>query len=342
VLPRALRRQVALFATLAALSGCGGNEPSTGATRGELAWLKALVRWEFRIDRALRELGEEYNAVLTGDSPPAGLPEQLRPVRECAETLEEDVGRPPRRYQPAFELFDRACGHFARFADELERSFDGDPGAHLVGAGEAQAEAEQALLQARRTVESRLSARRRLPRAGGTDRRSRIEPLFSRAASAIVGRQVEVVCWSRAEWPKVVQEWGAYMGTTDFGAFAHYDDDRAYLGPEVCEGLVDLAYRDRRPETGDAREDPANAVSVLAHEAGHLLAGAATEAETECYGMQDMRRVGRLLGLDARYAGSLAEHYWEYIYETLPDRYVSPLCGDGREWDRNDASSVWP
>jgi hypothetical protein len=342
VLPRALRRQVALLVALAVVAGCGGNERSAGASRGELAWLKALTRWEFRMDRALRELSQELNAVLSGDSPRAGLPERLEPIRSCAEALREDVGRPPARYQPAFELFDRSCGHLERFADELERSLDGNPGEHLVSAGQAQSEAEQLLLAARRAVETRLTARRPLPRAGGTDQRSRIEPLFSRVASVIVGREVEVVCWSRKEWPDVVQEWGAYMGNTDFGAFAHYDDDRAYLGPEVCDPLVDLAYRDRRPKTGEAREHAASAVSVLAHEAGHLFAASAGEAETECYGMQDMRRVGRLLGLDAAYAGSLAEYYWQNVYETLPDGYVSPLCADGGPWDRNDNSSVWP
>lgn len=294
------------------------------------------------MDGALRRLGDEYSAVLRGDSPPAGMAERSRPVRECGESLEEDVGRPPSRYQSALELFERACEHFERFADELEGSLDGNPGEHLVGAGQAQFDAQELLVLARRAIENRLTARRRLPRRGGLAERSRVEPLFSRAAGAIVGREVEVVCWSHDDWPRVVQEWGSYIGNTDFGAFAHYDDDRAYLGPEVCDGLVDLAYRHRRPETGEARDDVAFAVSVLAHEAGHLFAPAAGEAETECYGMQDMRQLGRALGLDAAYSLGLAEHYWDNIYETLPNGYVSPRCANGGPWDRNDASSVWP
>jgi hypothetical protein len=342
VLPSPARRQVALLATLVALVGCAGDERPPEAASGEVRWLERLSRWESATDEAATEAFTAYSAVLAGERRLKELAESLQPIRACSRRLREDVGEPPRRYSDGYALMLRACGRYEQYAEQLERSFAGNPGEALFASGAAGEEADRLVILARREIESGLTARRKLPRVGGDTGRSRVEPLFSRVASAVVGRKVEVVCWSRAEWPKALKEWGAYIGTTDLGAFAHYDGDRAYLGPEYCEGLVDLAYRRRRPTSNDAQEKIADAVSTLAHESEHLVAAAADEAETECYGMQDIRRVARLLGASPSYAAGLAELYWEELYETLPDDYVSPECHDGGDWDRNDASDIWP
>ena len=105
-------------------------------------------------------------------------------------------------------------------------------------------------------------------------------------------------CWSESEWPRVVGEWGAYIGTNDIGAFAQPDTERASLAPATCRALVDLAYGHERPAAGDALDEVAYAVGVLAHESEHLLSPVGTEAETECYGMQEIRRVAGRLGVD--------------------------------------------
>lgn len=343
MLPGATRHQVALLAAVAFLAGCAGGERPSGASAGEIQWLKSLNRWELAMGRAVEGLSEQHNAVLAGDSYPVRLELALERVRACTERLRRRVGDPPgRKYRAGFALFNRACRQWHRFADELERSLEKSPGDHLVSAGQAQSEASELVASARREIEDDLTASRDLPRVGGTTERSRIEPRFSRVASALVGRKVNMVCWSRSEWRKAVAEWGAYIGNTDFAAFADVADDQAYLGPEACAGLVDLAYRGRRPGGGEDKERLASAVSTLSHEAEHLVAAAAGEAETECYGMQDMRRVGRMLGATPAYAGELAELYWEDVYETLPDDYVDPDCRDAGPWDRNDASAVWP
>ena len=342
MLPSSARRQVALVAAIVALAGCAGGERSPEAASGEIPWLERLSKWERATDEAAEEAAEVYSAVLAGERRPERLFEALRPMRRCSRRLLDDVGEPPRRYAKGHELMLQACRRYERYAAEIERSFRGDPGEALLSSEAAGQDADRLILLARRAIEKELTANRKVPRLGGDTGRSRVEPLFSTAASAVVGRDVEVVCWSREEWPKALAEWGAYIGTTDLGAFAHYDGDRAYLGPEYCEGLVDLAYRNRRPTSGEAQEKIAEGVSTLAHESEHLAAPTAGEAETECYGMQDIRRVARLLGASPSYAAELAELYWEELYETLPDDYVSADCYDGGPWDRNDASSLWP
>lgn len=283
-----------------------------------------------------------YSAALAGEQTPDSLSASLRPIRRCSRRLRRDVGEAPKRYEKGYSLMLKACGRYERYAEQLERSFDGDPGDALSASEAAGEEADRLVLLARRAIESGLRANRQLPRARGDTELSRVEPFFSRAASAVVGRNVEVVCWSRGDWPQVLKEWGAYIGTTEIGAFAHYDGDRVYLGPEFCEGLVDLAYRGKRPTSGDAHEKIADGVATLGHEAEHLVAAGAGEAETECYGMQDIRRLARQLGASPEYAAGLAEVYWDDLYGTLPDEYVSSDCRDGGPWDRNDASSVWP
>ncbi len=86
----------------------------------------------------------------------------------------------------------------------------------------------------------------------------------------------------------------------------------------------------------------AYAVGVLAHESEHLLSPAASEAETECYGMQEIRRVARRLGADAAYANRLAMRYWFEVYPSEPADYKSGECVNGRSLDANPGSSRWP
>jgi hypothetical protein len=342
VLPRPGRRQIALLAALVALAGCAGDERAPETQSDEIRWLERLSRWESATDEASEEAFSTYEAVLAGERRPEALTQSLGPIRRCSRRLRDDVGEAPRRYVRGYRLILKACGRYERYAEQLERSFAGSPGEALVESEAASEEADRLIILARRAIESGLTANRELPRVGGVSEQSRVDPLFSRVASAVVGRDVEVVCWSRDEWPKVLKEWGAYIGTTDLGAFAHYDGDRVYLGPEYCEGLVDLAYRRERPRGGRGQREIADGVATLAHEAEHLFAAAASEAETECYAMQDIRRVARLLGAPPRYADTLAEVYWDELYETLPDSYVSPDCYDGGDWDREHASPVWP
>ena len=344
VLPHPARHQVALLVVVTALAGCAGSE-RRGATPSEIHWLERLADWQQEISDAGADVDEVYLAILGGDDRPRGrLDEALRPIRECSKRLREDVGEVPTpRFEAGYALIARACGRFEGFANAFERSLAADdPSTALQEIDVASTEGTELIVRASRLIEARLTANRPLPRVGGASEESRVEPRLSRIGSELARKQVEVRCWSESEWPRVVGEWGAYIGTNDIGAFAQPDTDRASLAPETCRALVGLAYERERPERGDALDEMAYAVGVLAHESEHLLSPPASEAETECYGMQEIRRVARRLGADAAYANRLATRYWFELYPSEPADYKSEECVDGRSLDANPQSSRWP
>ncbi len=250
-------------------------------------------------------MDEVYLAILGGDDRlRARLDEVLRPIRECSKRLREDVGEVPTpRFEAGYALIRRACKRFEAFADAFERSLSADdPSSALQEIDTANTEGTELIVRAGQLIEARLTANRPLPRVGGVSEASRVEPRFSRIGSELARKQVEVRCWSESEWPRVAGELGAYIGTNDIGAFAQTDTARASLAPETCRALAGFPYERERPESGDALDEVAYAVGVLAHESEHLLSAVASEADTECYGMQEIRRVARRLGADAAYA----------------------------------------
>lgn len=328
-----------------ALAGCAGSDERGGATPSEIHWLERLAAWQRQTGDAGADVDEVYLAILGGDDRlRARIDEVLRPIRECSKRLREDVGEVPTpRFESGYALIGRACKRYEVFADAFERSLStDDPSAALQEIDAASTEAAGLIVRAGRLIEARLTANRPLPRLGGDSEESRVEPRFSRIGGELARKKVEMRCWSESEWPRVVGEWGAYVGTNDIGAFAQPDTDRASLAPETCRVLVDLAYEHERPEQGDELDEVAYAVGILAHESEHLLSPAASEAETECYGMQEIRRVARRLGADANYANKLAMRYWFELYPAEPADYKSGECVNGRSLDANPDSSIWP
>lgn len=304
-----------------------------------------MADWQQQTGDAGADVDDVYLAIIGGDDRLRDrLDEVLRPIRECSKSLREDVGESPTsRFEAGYTLIVRACKRYESSADAFERSFSADdPSSALQELDTANTEGADLLVKAGRMIESRLTANRPLPRLGGDSEKSRVEPRFSRVAGGLAHKEVEVRCWSRSEWPRVVGEWGAYIGTNDIGAFAQQSSDRASLAPETCRALVDFAYRHDRPEQGDALDEMAYAVGILAHESEHLLSPAANEAETECYGMQEIRSVARRLGADAAYANRLATRYWLELYPSAPADYKTGSCVDGGELDANRQSSRWP
>jgi hypothetical protein len=341
VLPGPARRQVALLVVVAALAGCAGEELG-GATPSEIHWLERLADWQQETGEAGADVDEVYLAILGGDDRlRARVHETLSPIRECSKRLREDVGEVPTpRFEAGYALIGRACKRFETFATAFERSLSADdPSAALQELDTANSEGTELIVRAGQLIEARMTANRPLPRVGGDSEQSRVELRFSRVGSELARKRVEVRCWSEHEWPRVVGEWGAYIGTNDIGAFAQPDTDRVSLAPETCRALVGFAYERERPASGD---EVAYAVGVLAHESEHLLSAAASEAETECYGMQAIRRVARRLGADAAYADRLAMRYWFEIYPSEPAGYKSGECVNGGSLDANPESSRWP
>ena len=59
----------------------------------------------------------------------------------------------------------------------------------------------------------------------------------------------------------------------------------------------------------------AEGLMVLTHQAEHLKAPTASEAEVECYAVQHVRPLVRAAGWGAKYASKLALQAWELSYQ---------------------------
>jgi hypothetical protein len=236
-----------------------------------------------------------------------------------------------------------ACDAFVDAVEAESAAFGGDPGTLLVRADAAFARGNARWLHATRLLEGLFTWNRRLPAARATGANSVRDPELARVASGIAARQVEVRCWSSADWLSVRAEWQAYdvHGLGDpTGFVASFDRGRVNLAPQICERL-DAVRRGARPSGGEAREAVAAAVATLAHEAEHLVAPG-TEAETECEAVQAVRGAARALGVPAGYAGELASVYWHDVYPYEPPEYTTPLCAPDGPLDRTPGDGVWP
>jgi hypothetical protein len=185
-----------------------------------------------------------------------------------------------------------------------------------------------------------------LPTRGGLTEVSRIEPLYTSIASELTGRRdVEVRCWSDADWAVRSEEVAAWtdgkMRPGDWTAYVSWDHDRANLSPSVCRALGRWAYERRWPDDRWEIFNFAWSVKVLAHESQHLR-GIDNEAKADCYGLQEMAAVGRGLGLGHEEARSVAEYAWRYIYPRAEGEYKSAECRNGGDLDLHPNSSLWP
>jgi hypothetical protein len=112
---------------------------------------------------------------------------------------------------------------------------------------------------------------------------AKAEAVFSREASLIAGHEAEVTCDTSGQQVGIVQ---------DADGRAEVGGRQAYLTPDICDTLYQLAFKDRVqsfPRT-------ARAIAVLGHEAQHLR-GVRNEGLANCYGFQSGVELGVNLGL---------------------------------------------
>ena len=331
---------VLVLAILLAFAGCGGSSHARLSTHERLwvsnytVWLKATLRAVTR--------GEVIRQRIAGGAPGtrADYDDAVAPVRTCRERFDDRVGNAPTaRLAAVQKLALRACTDFQHAARAASRAFVGAPGDALVEWGAAMSNGTRVSFAAQRELERLFAWNRPLPVRTGEADTSRVEPRFSRVASTLASRPVQVRCWSRADWPGVLEERRAFTAHKHppIGFVASFDSGRLSLAPDICGHLAAFVYGGDPPKGVDAAE----AVEALAHEAEHLAAPG-TEAVTECYGMQDVRRTARLLGTDRNEAAKLARVAWLDIYPQRPRNYRTALCRDGGPLDRNRSSSVWP
>jgi hypothetical protein len=360
-----LRFLVGLLGTLAAASlavGCAvsgrdveghvlgaGAEVGSWATPAELAWLEKLGAWDTRLLRGLQSAARVETTprlaqkLMKGDGQTVVLHSRaLAPAGSCAADLTAKVGSPPTaRLQRAFDTFRLACKHLERFH-----------GAITLAINQRQdSEIDRAKAEAKRAAGLLLTADqmlppgevRALPVIAGEAEQSRLEPRFGRVASALAGKQLEVRCWSGADWHRLMREERSYthgkLGAGTLG-FAGIGGTRVNLGPAVCDGLVDLAYRRARPTDEVAQLMLATAVVTLSHEPQHSM-GIADESVAECNAIQIANGTAIKLGASPAYAAALVRTYWRHYGEELP-AYRSVECRKEGKLDLGRADSIWP
>jgi hypothetical protein len=356
----------AVFATL--LAACGGGDSSgegpvnkaapapdrTKVNKAEVAWAGSVIEWTVGFSVPVETAAAAFDEVRANRNLPVEVKVQLEDlfltILNCAPTFRSKVGDPPGdRLSRAGQLLEAACQKFAVGADAGLEIVNGEQEnsrrIYLAQWKTTWREAQDLVRSAsEELVDFQPANTRELPVAEGVTLDTRIEPLFGEVASALVETEVEARCWSPADWARLMREMKTFTGGRlhpDTVGFTGFGDQRVNLSSEVCGGLVALAYENRRPIEGFAVVEIALGVSILMHEAQHA-SGVFNEAMAECRGIQQIRAAAERLGADERYAGLLAETYWDELYPRLPGAYHSPECRDGGRLDQHPGSSVWP
>jgi hypothetical protein len=311
-----LGRGSSLLVALLLLAGCTGND--TEPRSDPQSDVAAVAAAERPTAAELRWVGrlETWHGVTTTQA-----------VAGCDDLFDHDVGRAPTgRLLDLGASARAACVDLAKgLADEQRALRAGDADAiaaagELIRRGEAQLAA--ALKRARVLVPD---VTKPLARVASPSRRSRIDPYLTRVATSLVGVPTEVRCWSAEDWRRL-SAWAEAI------AFAY--EGSAHFATSTCNRIVRLA----------AVEDDrvaADLLGVFSHELQHA-GGILEEDKTECYGMQEMAKVGAALGLTSRTARTLRRLYWRELYELHSEEYRSSECRDGGALDLDLVTRRWP
>lgn len=167
---------------------------------------------------------------------------------------------------------------------------------------------------------------------------------LSEIASSSVGARPDVYCWQPAGWAPFFEQYAIVRGgeETSLKGIADSARNRIDLDPGVCVALRWYLRRMRPASLSYENFEMAEGLMVLTHQAEHIKAPTASEAEVECYAVQHVRPLVRAAGWGAKYASELALQAWELSYRQLPPQFRSPACRDGGPLDRNPRSSAWP
>jgi hypothetical protein len=323
------------------------RKPAGRSPKENAAWLVRLREWRIGLMRAGVRAGRAAEAIEAGKARPRRLSRRLRPLTDCPRKLREKVGEPGApRYRRGYELYTEACESISRWALDLQEAAS-QPDPDLAGLKAREEEVASRFVDAASSLEAMLLVFKQLPTAAGPAPGSRIEPRLGRAVNRLLyetatAMSIEVRCWSKRDWPKVKQEFRAYAGIGDLAGFAYDSNGQISIAPAFCAQLMKLVYRGERPEAGLALGMTAASVGLLAHEGGHLRESDVSEAYTECFAVQNVRELARILGTSASYADLLARVYWEYIYPNEPAEYRTGACRNGGPLDLNPRSDVWP
>jgi hypothetical protein len=315
-------------------SGEGVEIDARWPTDAELRWLDRYALWEPALHHSVYEV-----VAAIDDRAPTAARHAAKRFGYCARRLPKSIGPTPSTRLTAFAKQIRST------CAAVQRAVRIATGKGAYGTGSRERRVDFELEQAARFFTAAhgmlpLGARRALPVRGGRTEASRVEPHFSRAASEAGEVEVEVRCWSEADWKRLIgQSIRLGHGGKDVLAFVvGPGGSRIHLSPELCSALVLTVYGEPRTDADQVRAG--EALLALAHEAQHS-AGIANEAKATCYALQTVTELAYALKLRKPLIERLVERYWRHANE-LPPEYRSRECRNGGRLDLNPGDDTWP
>jgi hypothetical protein len=172
---------------------------------------------------------------------------------------------------------------------------------------------------------------------------SHIDPRLTRAARALEGRELEVRCWSRADWRARASEVKRYTSAhfdvhSAWSGYLSLDHKRANFGPNVCRRLAALAYDGQ----GFSGYDDSWWLSWSLALFAHVISPSGSRAAAECRAMQRIEPTGEALGLSAEAAAHLSRLFWTDVYPRENAKFRSDECRPGGKLDLDPADPAWP
>jgi hypothetical protein len=196
--------------------------------------------------------------------------------------------------------------------------------------------------RADQAVRAKLYLSRRLPRGRGVLADSHIDPKLGRVAGKLAERKVQTRCWSTDDWFHVNEERQAITQRTDFWAQGLAEREGViHLDNEFCQPLARF-YAGKLPSSNLGRSVLATSLLILAHEAEHEYDFSLSEAEVECYAVQDVRDLVTQAGQTDSYAADIAAYAWDLSYMRFDPVYGTRRCKNGGPLDIYPKSNLWP
>jgi hypothetical protein len=309
------------------------SPPRRGLSAGELAWVHRYSGWwAGELDTMFRAYGAS-----TGSVELAQLRRPFDALSRCRSSLAADAGPAPKGLRDVVDTSERACGRAAAAVADLRAN----PTLPHPRRTQNVVLAINTLREADSRLLDHLVLLRPLESRSGPGADSRSDELYSRVATEVSSYNIDVRCWSTADWRQIRREAQAIGPETAkrFFASAGAFEGVANLAPSTCATLDRLAYRKHVPAGGAERRRLVTALATLGREAARGSA-TPTDAEAQCYGLQRVRPVARGLGVSGREAAALAAEGWT-LYRAGRLGVRSEECRDGGAFDLS-ASKVWP
>ncbi|MEX2211535.1 MAG: hypothetical protein WD689_07210 [Gaiellaceae bacterium] len=229
----------------------------------------------------------------------------------CERSFDAEVGPPPsRRLQSIAEIAQKGCASYPDPADW--RAVGWRASSNLIEWRSARAETTE-------------------------------EPRLAQVARRIAQTPVRTYCWIEDDWHELAEEW-ALLDRDEYwvAGFADPFAGEIHLSPEICDPLRRFFMSAYAPFLNEESLDLSIALTVLAHEAGHIRDPDANEAVVECHAIQRVRGLVLDEGRSPGYANELAGLAADITYPRMPPEYRTRRCHPGGPLDLSPETPAWP